>query len=213
MKDGFPELTDSFLAGQDILYSQFNDIDFYVEDTEQEHFYYNIFRKLFPEIKLDKIFPLNGKKNVIDAAKLTIGDKKKVYIVDLDFDKILGRRENISNIFYLEKYSIENHLFAKNTLFELIREKKTKLKNHEIELIFNYKKLLNECKHLLSELSCSFILIQKYSLGKEYFGLNPTRDFDFSTPVPKYKNNFINQFFASIELALKGNGAKNSWWI
>ena len=43
MEEGFPELTDSFLSGQDILYKQFNDIEFYVEDFEQEHLYYNIF--------------------------------------------------------------------------------------------------------------------------------------------------------------------------
>jgi hypothetical protein len=90
MNSGFPELTDSFLSGQDILYTQFNDIEFFVEDTEQEHFYFNILKKLFPDLKFEKIFPLNGKKNVSDAAILNIGNNKKVYIVDLDFDHILN---------------------------------------------------------------------------------------------------------------------------
>ena len=88
MEEGFPELTDSFLAGQDILYKQFNDVEFYVEDFEQEHLYYNILKNLFPDVQFEKIFPLNGKKNVIDASKLTIDSKTKIYIVDLDFDKI-----------------------------------------------------------------------------------------------------------------------------
>lgn len=203
MNVGFPELTTSFLAGQDILYTQFNDVDFYVEDAEQEHFYFNIFKKIFPEIKFEKIFPLGGKKNVKDAAKLTVGNKKKVYIVDLDFDDILGLKENAANLFYLEKYSIENHLISKSALFELVREKTPKLKNHEIEVSLNYNRLLHECKNSLCDLASSFILIQKYSLGIEFHGLNTSRDIDFSTKWPKYKNNFIKQFFDSIEGALK----------
>ena len=37
MNTGFPELSDSFMAGQAIVYGQFNDIEFYVEDYEPEH--------------------------------------------------------------------------------------------------------------------------------------------------------------------------------
>lgn len=203
MENGFPTLTDSFLAGQDILYAQFNDIEFYVEDQSQEHFYFNVLKRIFPDIKFEKIFPLNGKTNVKNAARTTIGNKKKIYIVDLDFDEILGIKENIDNLFYLEKYSIENHLFAKSAIFELIREKDSKIKNHEIEAKFNYQDLLSVSCHCLVELASAFVLIQKYSLGEKYFGLNPARDFDFTTAKPTYRNNFIKQFFDDIEVALK----------
>lgn len=203
MENGFPTLTDSFLAGQDILYAQFNDVEFYVEDESQEHFYFNILKKIFPDIKFEKIFPLNGKKNVKDAARVTIGNKKKIYIVDLDFDEILGIKENLDNLFYLKKYSIENHLIEKNAIFEIIREKDSKLKNHEIEAKFNYKKLLSASCHCLAELASSFYLIQKYSLGESYFGLNPARDFDFTTAKPAYRNTFITQYFTEVEAALK----------
>ena len=58
MENGFPNLSDSFLAGQDIFYTQFNEISFYIEDTEQEHLYFNILRRVFPDISLDKYFRL-----------------------------------------------------------------------------------------------------------------------------------------------------------
>jgi hypothetical protein len=203
MSSGFPELTDSYLAGQDVLYQQFNEIEFYVEDIEQEHFYYNILKRLFVDIQFCKIFPLNGKNNVKDAAKLTIGNKKKIYIVDLDFDEILGIKEQIPNLFYLERYSIENYLFDKQAICELIREKNSKIKNHQIDAIFDYNNLLLKCKDLLSELSCCFILIQKFSLGKEYFGLNPARDFDLNNAGTNYRNNFITDYFLEIEALLK----------
>ncbi|MBO9565028.1 MAG: DUF4435 domain-containing protein [Niastella sp.] len=203
MEHGFPELTDSFLAGQDILYAQFNDVDFYVEDTNQEHFYFNILKKLFPDIKFEKIFPLNGKDKVIDAARLTIGDKKKIYIVDLDFDSILNVKEVIANLFYLEKYSIENYLFTKKAIYEAIRSKTPSLKDIQIDTQFDYEDLLDKCQKSLVQVACSCVLIKKYSLGLSYYTINSARDIDFSLPPPFHKNTFISNFFSDVELALK----------
>lgn len=195
MEEGFPELTDSFLAGQDILYKQFNDIEFYVEDFEQEHFYFNILKKLFPDILFEKIFPLNGKKNVVDTSKLSTNNKDKIYIVDLDFDGILEIKEPNNNLFYLDKYSIENHLISKNAIYELIREKDAKLKDSDIDLLFNYDDLLKETKQHLEKLSCCFLINQVHSLGMKHLCIEPTREFDLSKSVPTYRNNFITDYY------------------
>ena len=58
MDDFLPTLSESFLRGQNVLYKQFNDIEFYIEDTEQENLYYHILKIIFPQIKFEKIFPL-----------------------------------------------------------------------------------------------------------------------------------------------------------
>lgn len=203
MENGFPVLTDSFLAGQDILYTQFNDVEFYVEDESQENFYFNVLRRTFPDIRFEKIFPLNGKTNVKNAARATIGSKRKIYIVDLDFDEILGVKENLANLFYLERYSIENYLLNKNAIFELIREKDPRLKNQDIEAKFNYESLLANSCTCLVELASSFIIIQKHALGLQYFGLNPARDFDFTITKPAYRNRFVREFFDDVEAKLK----------
>ncbi len=198
MEEGFPELTDSFLAGQDIFYKQFNEIEFYVEDFEQEHFYFNILKELFPDIKFEKIFPLNGKKNVIDSSKLNIDNKCKVYIVDLDFDEILGIKESNNNLFYLDKYSIENHLISKIAIYELIREKNAKLKDSDIDLLFNYDDLLQETKVHLEKLSCCFLINQIHSLGIKHLCIEPTREFDLSQSIPTYRNNLIIEYYDHI---------------
>lgn len=203
MNGGFPELSNSFLSGQDILYTQFNDINFYVEDTDQEHFYFNILKNLFPDISFEKIFPLNGKDNVVIEAKHTIGDKTKVYIVDLDFDEILGRKENEENLFYLRRYSIENYLCHKTSIYEIIRERNPKLKNAQIDALYNFETLKKEWKTLLSDLSSTFIIIQKFSLGKEYFGLNCPRDFDLNSAPPVVKNQFLTNYLNEVEILLK----------
>jgi hypothetical protein len=211
MDIGFPELTDSFLSGQDILYTQFNDIEFFVEDTEQEHFYFNILKKLFPNIKFEKIFPLNGKKNVSDAAILNNGNKKKVYIVDLDFDRILNTVQNLDNLFYLRRYSIENYLFSKNAVYEVIRAKDSKLKDHEIDALFDLNQILNDAAICLKDLSCCFIIIQNKELGHPYYGLNVSRDFDFTTSSPQYRMNFITDYFNEVENLLKAKNRRYSF--
>ncbi len=210
MNEGFPELTDSFLSGQDILYTQFNDIEFYVEDTEQEHFYFNILKKLFPDLNFEKIFPLNGKDNVRDSARLNIGNKKKVYIVDLDFDHILNKVENLDNLFYLRKYSIENYLFSKEAVYEVIRARDSKLKDNEIDTLFDLNQILSDATVCLKELTCCFIIIQNKELGHPYYGLNVTRDFNFNSTPPCYRMNFIRDYLRDVERLLKAKNRRYS---
>lgn len=203
MENGFPELTNSFLEGQDIFYTQFNEVSFYVEDTDQEHLYFNILKRLLENVKFEKIFPLNGKENLKNHARDNIGNKDKIYIADIDFEDILETKEEIENVFYLNNYSIENHLVDKKGLFELIREKSPKLKDSDISNLFDLNSSLKQCKAILSELACTFIVIQKYSLGKEYFGLNPPRDINFRHYPATIKNNFLSNYFNQIEQLLK----------
>jgi hypothetical protein len=210
MNIGFPELTDSFLLGQDILYTQFNDVEFYVEDTEQEHFYFNVLTKLFHDLKFEKIFPLNGKKNVRDSARINIGNKKKIFIVDLDFDHILSKVENLDNLFYLRRYSIENYLFSKEAIYEAIRIKDPKLKDHEIDALFDLNQLLSDASNSLKELACCFIIIQSKELGHPYYGLNVNRDFDFNTSPPSYRMNFVGDYMNDVETLLKAKNRRYS---
>ena len=102
-------MTDSFLSGQDIFYLQFNEISFYIEDTDQEYFYFNILKRLFSDISFEKIFPLDGKGNILMDAQRNLGDRTKVYLADVDFDEILKVKQEFENVFYLDKYSIENY--------------------------------------------------------------------------------------------------------
>jgi hypothetical protein len=203
MNHGFPELTSSFLAGQDLLYSQFNDIEFYIEDRGQEHLYFNILKKLFPKIKFEKIFPLNTKKDVKDSARLNRGNKKKIYIVDLDFDIILGKIEQIDNLFYLDRYSIENYLFARQHLYEIIRLKTPRLKNEQIDILYDYELLIRSAVKCLEELTCAFVIINKHDLGLDYYGISLPRDFDFSTGDAIYRMDFIKNYLNTVESTLK----------
>ena len=90
----FPSRSEDGKAALDIFYSDFNDINFYVEDKGQENLYEEIFRKLFPQFRIARVFPLGGKAAVLRHA--TTADNERIaafraYILDRDFDYLLGR--------------------------------------------------------------------------------------------------------------------------
>jgi hypothetical protein len=203
MSDGFPEFSESFLKGQDLLYTQFNELNFYVEDTGQEYFYFHTLKKVFPNLAFEKIFPLGGKTNVLLAAEENKGDKTKVYIVDLDFDAILSSKKEKPNLFYLEKYSIENYLFEKSALYELIKEHKPKITDTQIESSFSYDSMLIQCQVGLSELACVFLTITYHELGIEYFKINPARDFTFTQHGIIKRGTHLTNYETQIDVALK----------
>ena len=112
-EESFPSFSVGYRDAQSVFYEQFNDVDFFVEDEEQENFYYSILNKLFPGVQIEKITPLRGKPHVIQHAKNNHAKRKSVYIVDKDFDDLLGKIYKQPNLFYLDKYSIENNLSKK----------------------------------------------------------------------------------------------------
>ncbi|WP_395047130.1 DUF4435 domain-containing protein [Flavobacterium sp.] len=209
MEIGLPTKSSSFFAGQDVLYGQFNDINFYVEDEDQESFYETILKKLFPDIKIEKIFPLGGKDPVIKAAKLTTTDKKKVYIVDKDFDDILKTKEAIPNLFYLKQYSIENYLTEETAIQKLIIEEKPKLKAPDVAATFSLTDFQKETRNLFSEIICSYLVIQKHCLGIPNVSYEPARFCNLNNPS-SIKTADFNTYKASIEVKLKTKSKKLS---
>ena len=168
MKTFFPFKSKSYKAGLDILYRQFNDIDVYVEDTDKEYFYYNILKGLLPDIKMEKIFPLNGKGDVIKQSTLYQTDPKKIFIVDLDFDDLLGKRIDIPNLVYLQRYSIENYLLTKRAIYETIRICNPIYKNSTIDSKIDIDDTLNTIYRYLWEFALAGLVIKYYSLGMKF---------------------------------------------
>jgi hypothetical protein len=182
---GFPEITHSFLANQDLFYAQFNDIDFYVEDIYQENLYLRILKKFFPEIKITKILPLGGKSFVLEAARNSTGNRKKIFIVDLDFDGIFGLKEQLENLFYLKAYSVENYLLEKEAIIEFIKEQNPKLNEGEILRRFDFDEFRVECQELFSDIIKSYLVIQKYFLDLKNVDLGPSYFYDLTQPNPQ----------------------------
>lgn len=168
LEEQIPSRSSAALGALDVFYAKLNEVDFYIEDTEQENLYFSILKKHFPAINFSKIFPLGGKPNVLAHAKNPINKKrksKKVYIVDGDFDHLSGSIEIIKNVFYLDRYCIENYLIEVEAIIEVVIENNPRLKPPEIALNLGLVEFLGQIEPGLKELFILFYSAQLFQLG------------------------------------------------
>jgi hypothetical protein len=161
--ESIPAKTEAYLQGQSVFYVQFNDVDFYVEDEEQENLYFIILRKLLPDIQLERIFALGGKSIVINHAKNNQSKRKSVYILDKDFDDLLKIQTVLPNLFYLDAFCIENYLIEEEAAVQYVISEKPKLKQKEIRQKLEFGSFTQTCFKELRELHLLFFLAQKFA--------------------------------------------------
>jgi hypothetical protein len=101
----------------------YNDIDIFVEDTGNHNMWLTIIRRIIPNrIKVTSVNLLGGRDSVIKACKRDQIDngRRKLYIIDGDFDFILGRKKVALRYLYrIRAYCIENLLLNEETAINL----------------------------------------------------------------------------------------------
>lgn len=152
----------------DLFYVGFNEVNFYFEDQDQENLYEEIIKKLFPELKYSRVFPLHGKKSVLAHASQSKTDhsiKNPIYIVDKDFDDLLGTIIQDDRIFYLDRYCIENYLLDESSLLNIIIETYPKSKRSEVQKNIDIPGFYAQSMQSLLPLFRLFYAVQRLGLG------------------------------------------------
>jgi hypothetical protein len=176
--EGFPSRSADGLAALDIFYAEFNEINFYVEDIDQENLYEVILRNLFPAVRIDRIFPLGGKQAVlahalsVESAGITAF---RAYILDKDFDDLLGIQVSHPNVFYLDRFCIENYMLEESAIVEVVTESHPKKRRQDIARDLDISQMV---EHLLSSLKPLFICfacVQRFNLGLANCGEAPEK--------------------------------------
>ena len=203
IEESIPTKNDACKLGLDIFYVQFNEIFFYIEDEDQENFYFCILKKLFPDVVFEKIFPLGGKNAVIEESEKYLIDKKKVFIVDKDYDDILNRLVRNPNLFYLDRYSIENYLIEKESLIDYIIGEKPRLKRKRIDQLINLDELIIQIGETLHDLIILFIVVQIRCPHYKNVSLKHERFVGFNR-VFLLKQDQFDQYKSEIESELQG---------
>ncbi len=157
------------------FYNQFNDIDIFVEDTAYriQKLYLIIFEKIFGKIKINEIFPLGGKSQVImeynNNNKNNIKEKPSLFIIDGDLDLFSAMPTYVndikskSHLCCLNRYSIENYLIEKKAIFKII-EKYSKKEIKNIEKKIDYDNWIIKNLSLL-KLFIYYSIIHEKKLG------------------------------------------------
>jgi hypothetical protein len=189
MLDTEIQLPSRSLAGKaalDIFYNDFNEVNFYVEDEDQENLDEEILRKVLPQVKFKKIFPLGGKSSVLKHAANKDNeslDKKCIYIVDKDFDDFLDKVEQDERLFYLERYCVENYLLEEQAIVNVLIETYPKKKAVDIQNQLNLPNFFAETSSALTSLFTYFLCAQKLELGIKNCDCKPE---EYSAPAKNW---------------------------
>lgn len=150
-----------------LFYSEFNDINIYVEDINKEYEYETVFKRLLgDEYRISSIFCMGGKIGVIKAfeenKKQNINDLN-FYIVDGDFDRYIFPEEMIkdSHFIYLDTYNIENYYIDEEACYKFSKGK-LKLIDDKVRKIINFDNWLNTIITQSSKLFLSYCFLKKY---------------------------------------------------
>ena len=187
MEDGL-FYSESALLNRVLFYSDYNDINIFVEDEFKEFIYENIFQRMFNyKIKINKILPMKGKKGVEKAFQEYGGaydGKPAIYLVDGDFDLVMGK-EMISspNYIYLEKYNIESYYIDEKAVLKYMAGKmKTTQKNVSEKIQYSgWEDMIYDA---MKELFINYMIAQEVFPEEKNVGISPHTFF--------YKNGYVN---------------------
>ena len=151
-----------------VFYKEFNEINFYVEDAEQENLYEVLLRSQYPSVRIDRIFPLGGKEAVLRHAASCDNEALpafRAYILDRDFDHLLGKASVHPNVFYLDRFCIENYLIEEPGFVEVVVESQPKRRRSEVTATLDMATAISTTFGALRPLFVYFACVQRFSLG------------------------------------------------
>lgn len=183
-----------------IFFAKWNDIDIYIED--REHITVKIYIELLSRIsngkyKIERVFPLGGRENVIESCKKANTKKKtrlSLFIIDGDLDLLLGiEQPNIPRLYRHQFYCIENVLIDKEAGVEIMYEDDSRRNREEIASELNFEKRFNEEVNILLELFIVFSLMRIFSPGEISISLKITH-FTTGGKTPKLDTDKITKY-------------------
>lgn len=199
----FPTRSKDGLSALDIFYDDFNDVHFFFEDIDQENLYETILRKIFPKLKIARVFPLGGKCAVLKRLNEEATEDSRprsVYVVDKDFDDILGTKKQKPMLFYLSRYCIENYFTEPDALLEVVLESAPKLKRKEVSARLDLEAKIVEFMESLRPLFQLFFCVQRFELDLKNSSL-PAEKFCFPKRLWQVDPAALTEYQANVRLA------------
>jgi hypothetical protein len=119
-----PSYSNDAVKSIGLFYRALQDIEIYVEDIGSEALYFRLFKRILSDnIRVRKVIPLGGRKNVVDVCKEYSENSPAIFIIDGDLDLLHGEREGShERLFQHRMYCIENYLFCEKASSEILQE-------------------------------------------------------------------------------------------
>lgn len=140
------------------LFEPLQDIDVYVEDTNDEAFYRALLKAATnEEIRVERVFALNGRNNVIDAARgYNQKTRPALFIIDGDLSWVKGESApKIVGLHCHDAYCVENLIFCEKALI-LILSQEAVITEAEAKSLLAYSDWMESIQVPLIELFAAF---------------------------------------------------------
>jgi hypothetical protein len=106
-----------------LFFKSKNDVDIFIEDSNDEEFYKVLLHRLTDGKRINKIISCKCKTELIKAceADQTDRNRKRIYLADGDLDLITNtNRKDLKYLHILDMYCIENHLVDEEGILEVL---------------------------------------------------------------------------------------------
>ncbi len=199
------------------LFNDYNEIHIFIEDEGFENLYNVLLKK--HDIRVEKIFSRNGKSSILKSATLC-DDEKCIFIIDRDWDDLLGITHPQKNIITLNLNSIESYLINYDTLSGVVISEKPKCNIESTLSKKDYAAIVTSVSNHLRPLFECFSVMQLNGTNKKGCSHKPghfkSRN-SSCAPDPSKINSFIintkvtipkqvTEYFSDTDLTNNGHG-------
>lgn len=169
----FPEKARKAVAN---FFRRWNSLDVFVEDVkpETEKVYITLINQMAADLKVERIFPLGGRKNVLDECKKdqTAGGRPRLYVIDGDLALLTDDTPpKYTRLFIHPVYCIENYLINESALAGLLNEEIAGKSLAQIKNDLKFKDWAAHVGELLGYLFITFALMKQYVPTETSVGL------------------------------------------
>ena len=158
--------SDTGLAARPAFFAPYNDITIIVEDKDKENFYTEVMNQLFQGVlSITKVLGVGGKREVLNRLAERGGNSQRwreFYIVDGDFDELLGLTTPDSIYFYrLRQYDIESYLVEETAICRIAEEERPRASAAEYRDLFHIQSWVGSIVDASLRLAACAALLQK----------------------------------------------------
>ena len=147
------------------LKKRYNDIEIFVEDTSNHNMWLRVIQNIVPStVRLSSVNMLGGRSSVLAACRLDQNNdgRKKLYIIDGDFDFLLGRpKPRLRHLYRIRGYCIENILLRPESMLEVGVDARPMCTKEDIENLMDYPSFLGDHEAKLTTLFIAYATAHK----------------------------------------------------
>jgi hypothetical protein len=195
------------IAGLAYLFRPYNDIDVYVEDTTCRNMYEVLLERMLDgQARVTRVFQLGARNDVMATCKNDQGPggRPRLYIIDGDFDVVLGGKPpGLKYLYRLSVYCSENLVFTEAATLEVAFENLTNTSRDDIEATIRFSHFLDDVVEKLTPLLVVYVAARILKANVQTTGFNVTRLFVHRLGFPRLSASKIMQRIVQVRQELE----------